>query len=76
MSTSEQVGNIILGHNVDVLREQIDADSIDLTVTSPPYDDLRTYGGFLIRFRVGNNVFNGRRNKAAAHRRRGLQSLL
>jgi len=48
--TSEQIGKIILGHNVDVLRDKIDSDSIDLTVTSPPYDDLRLYEGFKFDF--------------------------
>ena len=48
--TSEQVGKIICGHNVDVLRGTIDSDSIDLTVTSPPYDDLRLYKGFEFDF--------------------------
>lgn len=28
----------------EILLKQVDTDSIDLTVTSPPYDDLRTYG--------------------------------
>lgn len=32
------------GDNCDVLRT-LDDDSIDLAVTSPPYDNLRTYGG-------------------------------
>jgi len=35
---------IVQGDNCDVLG-QIPRDSIDLVVTSPPYDDLRTYGG-------------------------------
>lgn len=48
--TSEQIGKIILGHNVDVLRDSIDSDSIDLTVTSPPYDNLRLYKGFQFDF--------------------------
>lgn len=34
------------GDNVDVMRDKILDESIDLTVTSPPYDDLRTYNGF------------------------------
>ena len=29
---------------------QIEADSIDLTVTSPPYDNLRTYNDFTFDF--------------------------
>jgi len=35
---------IICGDNVETLRG-FPADSIDLTVTSPPYDNLRTYDG-------------------------------
>ena len=40
---------IICGNNVDVLATFPD-DCIDLTVTSPPYDDLRTYKGFNFDF--------------------------
>src|SRR5690625_1757041 len=39
------INEIICGDNVEVLREFPD-ESIDLTVTSPPYDNLRTYNGF------------------------------
>lgn len=35
---------IILGDNCEVMR-MMPSQSIDLVVTSPPYDDLRTYGG-------------------------------
>jgi DNA modification methylase len=41
---SELLGRIICGDNVEVLSGFPDA-CIDLVVTSPPYDDLRTYGG-------------------------------
>lgn len=34
------------GDNVTVMREEIPDESIDLTVTSPPYDNLRSYKGF------------------------------
>ena len=40
---------IICGNNVDVLATFPD-DCIDLTVTSPPYDNLRTYKGFNFDF--------------------------
>ena len=33
------------GDNVQTMRESIPDASIDLVVTSPPYDNLRTYGG-------------------------------
>ena len=35
---------LILGDCLDVMRE-MEADSVDLTVTSPPYDNLRNYDG-------------------------------
>ena len=38
------VGRILCGDNCELL-EQMPRDCIDLVVTSPPYDDLRTYGG-------------------------------
>ena len=41
---SDWLGRIVCGDNVEVLSGFPDA-CIDLVVTSPPYDDLRTYGG-------------------------------
>ncbi len=38
---------LILGDCLEVM-EDIDAGSIDLTITSPPYDNLRTYNGTLV----------------------------
>jgi len=43
-SGSLPLDQIICGDNCDVMR-QMPSESIDLVVTSPPYDDLRTYGG-------------------------------
>lgn len=43
------INEIITGNNVEILREMA-ADSIDLTVTSPPYDNLRTYNGYSFDF--------------------------
>jgi site-specific DNA-methyltransferase (adenine-specific) len=40
---------IIHGDCLDVLRG-METDSIDLTVTSPPYDNLRTYNGYTFDF--------------------------
>jgi len=37
------------GHNVNIL-SAFEGDSVDLTVTSPPYDGLRTYEGFTFDF--------------------------
>jgi len=39
-----QTDVIICGDNCEVMRK-MPSESIDLVVTSPPYDDLRTYGG-------------------------------
>jgi len=43
----QRIGNakLITGDNVEALRQFPD-DFVDLTVTSPPYDNLRTYNGF------------------------------
>ena len=35
-----------VGDAVHLLRERVDHDVVDLTVTSPPYEDLRNYNGF------------------------------
>lgn len=43
------INQIVLGDNCEVMR-QMPSESIDLVVTSPPYDDLRTYGGHLWDF--------------------------
>ena len=40
---------LLQGDSAEVLKT-LDADSIDLTVTSPPYDNLRTYKGFTFDF--------------------------
>jgi site-specific DNA-methyltransferase (adenine-specific) len=43
-SASLPLDQIICGDNCEVMRT-MPSESIDLVVTSPPYDDLRTYGG-------------------------------
>lgn len=48
--TMEQfINKIIEGNCVEVM-QQFDHDVIDLTVTSPPYDDLRNYKGYVFPF--------------------------
>src|ERR1039458_6445786 len=37
---------LFVGNNVDVMSREILDNSIQLTVTSPPYDNLRKYNGF------------------------------
>lgn len=43
------INKIIEGNCVEVMR-QFDKNVIDLTVTSPPYDDLRNYKGYVFPF--------------------------
>ena len=38
------MNKIIYGNSVEVLKT-LESNIIDLTVTSPPYDNLRTYNG-------------------------------
>ena len=40
-----QCGRLIVGNCVDIMAN-MDSDSVQLTVTSPPYDELRDYNGF------------------------------
>ena len=42
-------GMILCGDCVEIMRK-MDDDCIDLTVTSPPYDNLRTYNGYCFDF--------------------------
>lgn len=41
------MNSIICGDNIEVMRS-MDANSIDLTVTSPPYDNMRDYHGYRV----------------------------
>ncbi len=43
------INKIIEGNCVEVMK-QFDDNVIDLTVTSPPYDDLRNYNGYVFPF--------------------------
>jgi DNA modification methylase len=45
----EPAGRLICGDSAVVLRT-VPNESVDLTVTSPPYDDLRSYCGFTFNF--------------------------
>ena len=47
--TSEYLNKIIVGNCVEVMKN-FDDNSIDLTITSPPYDNLRTYNGYEFPF--------------------------
>lgn len=43
------INKILVGNCIDIMR-QFDDDIIDLTITSPPYDDLRNYKGYNFQF--------------------------
>lgn len=47
--TSKYINKIIAGNCVDVMKK-FDDNSIDLTLTSPPYDNLRNYNGYIFPF--------------------------
>jgi site-specific DNA-methyltransferase (adenine-specific) len=47
--TYDNYGDIYNGDCLDVMKE-IEDKSVDLTVTSPPYDNLRTYNGYSFDF--------------------------
>ena len=50
---------LYLGDNVEIMKKEIEDESIDLVVTSPPYDDLRTYNDTCLwDFDVFKNVAN------------------
>lgn len=49
MSTVDYLNKIVHGNCLSILNK-IDANSIDLIVTSPPYDGLRNYKGFDFEF--------------------------
>lgn len=44
-----KLNEIYCGDNIELIK-QLDDNSIDLTVTSPPYDNLRTYKGYTFNF--------------------------
>ncbi len=49
MNTNKYINQIIEGNCLEVMKD-FDNEVIDLTVTSPPYDDLRNYKGFVFPF--------------------------
>ena len=45
-----KLNNFYIGESVNFIRKNIPDDFVDLTVTSPPYDNLRTYKGFVFDY--------------------------
>lgn len=46
-----KINKFYVGESVTFMRENIPNNYIDLTVTSPPYDDLRKYNGFIFDYK-------------------------
>lgn len=44
------INKLHVANSVEFMKNNMDIDSIDLTVTSPPYDDLRNYNGYKFEF--------------------------
>jgi len=44
------INKFYVANSIEFMRERMNADSIDLTVTSPPYDNLRNYKGYKFEF--------------------------
>jgi site-specific DNA-methyltransferase (adenine-specific) len=49
MITNSTMDKIYNGDSIELMKE-LENNSIDLTVTSPPYDNLRDYNGFKFNF--------------------------
>ena len=46
-----QLNQFYIGEAVNFMKENIPDNFVDLTVTSPPYDNLRTYKGFVFNYK-------------------------
>ena len=54
---NENINKIINGNCVDILKG-IDDNSIDMVMTSPPYDNIREYNGYSFDFEnIANELF-------------------
>ncbi len=47
-----QLNQFYIGESVNFMKENIPDNFVDLTVTSPPYDDLRNYNGFVFDYKL------------------------
>lgn len=56
-SINEYINKIICGDCIEIM-QKMPEESIDLTVTSPPYDELRNYNGYHFDFEgIAKNLF-------------------
>ena len=46
-----ELNKFYIGESVQFMKEYLPDDFVDITVTSPPYDDLRTYKGFKFNYK-------------------------
>lgn len=46
-----KLNNFYIAESVDFMKKNIQDNYIDLTITSPPYDDLRKYNGFIFNYK-------------------------
>lgn len=46
-----ELNNFYIGESIQFMKENISDNFVDLTVTSPPYDDLRKYKGFIFDYK-------------------------
>ncbi|MFA5024087.1 MAG: site-specific DNA-methyltransferase [Patescibacteria group bacterium] len=47
-----EANKVICGDCCDIMNNQMDADSVDLIITSPPYDSMRDYDGFTFDYKA------------------------
>ena len=57
MKDSNMIDQIVQGNCLELMKK-LDASSVDMVLTSPPYDNLRTYKGFVFPFEaIANEIF-------------------
>ena len=53
------INKFYVANSIEFMRERMNADSIDLTVTSPPYDNLRITKGINLSLKIWRMNFLG-----------------
>lgn len=49
---SIELNNFYIGESVEFMKNSIPDSFVDLTITSPPYDDLRSYDGYVFYYKT------------------------
>ena len=47
-----ELNKFYIGESVNFMKDNMPDNYIDLTVTSPPYDDLRNYNGYIFDYKT------------------------